>query len=103
MANTVVSGVLETTVLRLDTAADNIVVGRVNIQLIVWEPVAIGDTLQIENSAEQIKFIITARDVGTAANENLPPIILPFPNGLRMNGLSLGVLGTSNVVNIFLV
>ena len=102
MANSVVSGVLESTVLRLDTVADNIVEGRIIIQCIVWEPVAVGDTLQIENSKEEIKFIITSRDIGTEANEHMPPVVIPFPAGLRMNGLSLGVLGTSNVVNIFL-
>ena len=102
MANAIIKGVGESGILRLDTAADNVVVGRITIQTIIFEPNAASDVCQIENSAEEIKLIITAQEIGTAANENLPPIVIPFPAGLRMLGLSLGTLTSGALVTIVL-
>ena len=101
MANVVTSPrARETGLLRLDTAADNIIIGIIRIQLIIFEPNEFADVCQIENSNEDIKFILTAQEQGTGANEGLPTIVIPFPFGFRIDGISLGTLTTGGLVTI---
>jgi len=104
MANTqAVRSASESGVYRFDTAGDNVIVGPVKIQCLIYEPGAGGDTVTIENGAEVAKFIIISPEEGAAANQPLNTIVIPFPFGLRMNGMSIGAISSGSLLTVVLV
>lgn len=77
----------------LDTAADDILTGDLWIQSIIWDANdgTADDVAQLEDGSERVIWKRTIKDVGTAANQFIPPMPCDtFPGGFKVKGLSLG-------------
>lgn len=92
----------ESGIYRFDTAGDDVIVGAVVIQTLIFEYALAGDAVTIENGDEVAKFILTTQEDGTLANGLLPPIVIPFPFGLRMNGMSIGAISSNCLLTVVL-
>lgn len=77
----------------LDTAADDVVAGIVEITKIRWVgATAVDHTAQLEDAAERVIWAATTTDIGTATNVIVPEPESDFNPPLKVQGISVGAL-----------